>query len=106
MCVQELDLNRVTITSTDDSDKTSNETKTFDLQSNDRLVYNHISSPVHPLLFTHFRFWYTHRGSPFPSVADSVQNEVSEYKTKEEEITRLRTAMVYNECVVEYILNY
>ena len=74
------------------------------LTCNQMIGYYIITSHLLFIFFSHFRFWYTHRGSPFPSVADSVQNEVSEYKSKEEEITRLRTAMVYNECVVEYIL--
>ena len=40
------------------------------------------------------KFWNSHRGSPFPTVADAVQTEVNEYRTREEEVTRLRSAMV------------
>ena len=32
--------------------------------------------------------------SPFPTVADSVQGELEEYKQSEGEVTRLKTAMV------------
>ena len=40
------------------------------------------------------KFWASHRGSPFPTVADAVQTEVNDYRAREEEVTRLRSAMV------------
>ena len=40
------------------------------------------------------RFWQSFRGKPFPEVADAVQREVGEYKAKEEELSRLKVAMV------------
>ena len=55
-----------------------------------------------PLLFppplaavsSFIRFWHSHRGSPFPSVAEAVQTEVAEYRAKEEELTKLKSVMV------------
>ena len=32
--------------------------------------------------------------SPFPTVADAIQSELEEYKQSEEEVKRLKTAMV------------
>lgn len=39
------------------------------------------------------RFWCSHRGSPFPEVADAVQSELAEYKTMEEEMMKLKNVM-------------
>lgn len=39
----------------------------------------------------------THRGSPFPTVAEAIQEDLDEYRTKEGEVSKLKNAMVcYN----------
>lgn len=40
------------------------------------------------------KFWQKHKGYPFPEVAEAVQSEIEEYKGHEEEVQRLKTAMV------------
>ena len=37
--------------------------------------------------------------SPFPAVADAVQSELEQYKQSEEEVKRLKDAMVSVQCV-------
>ena len=39
------------------------------------------------------KFWGSHRGSPFPTVADAVQQELSEYRASEEEVMKLKQVM-------------
>ncbi|CAH2328273.1 sec1 family domain-containing 1 isoform X1 [Pelobates cultripes] len=39
------------------------------------------------------RFWQKHKGSPFPEVAESVQQELESYRTQEDEVKRLKTIM-------------
>ncbi|XP_032592155.1 protein sly1 homolog [Drosophila grimshawi] len=39
------------------------------------------------------RFWVTHKGSPFPTVAEAIQEELESYRSSEEEIKRLKTTM-------------
>ena len=39
-------------------------------------------------------FWQSHKGSPFPNVAEAVQEELEGYRAKEDEVTRLKHAMV------------
>ncbi|KAH8409347.1 hypothetical protein KR222_001177, partial [Zaprionus bogoriensis] len=39
------------------------------------------------------RFWVTHKGSPFPTVAEAIQEELESYRSSEEEIKRLKTSM-------------
>ncbi|KAH8377973.1 hypothetical protein KR093_008220, partial [Drosophila rubida] len=39
------------------------------------------------------RFWVTHKGSPFPTVAEAIQEELESYRNSEEEIKRLKTSM-------------
>lgn len=43
------------------------------------------------------KFWGTHRGSPFPTVADAVQAELNEYKASEEEVMKLKKVMDVSE---------
>ncbi|KAI6657600.1 hypothetical protein LOD99_343 [Oopsacas minuta] len=50
------------------------EAKTYDLQSTDT-------------------FWNTFKGSPFPTVAESIQAELDAYKAQEGEVKRLKDAM-------------
>ncbi|XP_064624116.1 sec1 family domain-containing protein 1-like [Lineus longissimus] len=44
-------------------------------------------------LSTSDRFWMTQKGNPFPQVAESVQEELESYRTQEDEVKRLKTAM-------------
>jgi len=39
------------------------------------------------------KFWQTHKGSPFPTVAEAVQEELDGYRSQEEEVKRLKSAM-------------
>ncbi|MEE6514854.1 hypothetical protein FKM82_023247 [Ascaphus truei] len=39
------------------------------------------------------KFWQKHKGSPFPEVAESVQEELESYRTQEDEVKRLKTIM-------------
>ncbi|XP_022214901.2 protein sly1 homolog [Drosophila obscura] len=39
------------------------------------------------------RFWMTHKGSPFPTVAEAIQEELESYRNSEDEIKRLKTSM-------------
>uniref|UniRef100_A0A8C5CYW3 Sec1 family domain-containing protein 1 n=1 Tax=Gadus morhua TaxID=8049 RepID=A0A8C5CYW3_GADMO len=38
-------------------------------------------------------FWQKHKGSPFPEVAESVQEELDRYRAQEDEVKRLKTIM-------------
>ncbi len=40
------------------------------------------------------RFWYSQKGSPFPTVAEAVQEELDQYRSQEDEVKRLKSAMV------------
>ncbi|KAG8449605.1 hypothetical protein GDO86_016302 [Hymenochirus boettgeri] len=39
------------------------------------------------------KFWQKHKGSPFPEVAESVQQELESYRAQEDEVKRLKTIM-------------
>uniref|UniRef100_A0A3Q2DUM2 Sec1 family domain containing 1 n=1 Tax=Cyprinodon variegatus TaxID=28743 RepID=A0A3Q2DUM2_CYPVA len=39
------------------------------------------------------KFWQKHKGSPFPEVAESVQEELDAYRTQEDEVKRLKSIM-------------
>lgn len=39
------------------------------------------------------RFWTSHKGSPFPTVAEAIQEQLEQYRSSEDEIKRLRTSM-------------
>uniref|UniRef100_A0A3B1JBJ3 Sec1 family domain containing 1 n=1 Tax=Astyanax mexicanus TaxID=7994 RepID=A0A3B1JBJ3_ASTMX len=39
------------------------------------------------------KFWQKHKGSPFPEVAESVQEELDKYRAQEEEVKRLKSIM-------------
>ena len=54
--------------------KRPTKTKTYDLNVNDK-------------------FWQQHKGSPFPMVAEAVQEELEKYKSSEEEIKRMKAQM-------------
>lgn len=77
--VLDLQLNRVTMEEI--TEKTSHlgakprkRSKTFDLSSSDK-------------------FWMQYKGSPFPIVAEAVQEELDSYRSSEEEVKRLKAAM-------------
>uniref|UniRef100_A0A671VA15 Sec1 family domain-containing protein 1 n=1 Tax=Sparus aurata TaxID=8175 RepID=A0A671VA15_SPAAU len=40
------------------------------------------------------KFWQKHKGSPFPEVAESVQEELDTYRAQEDEVKRLKSIMV------------
>ncbi len=42
------------------------------------------------------KFWLAQKGSPFPAVAEAVQVELEAYRNSEDEIKRLKHAMVSN----------
>lgn len=44
------------------------------------------------------KFWVSYRGSPFPTVAESIQEELEDYKASEGEVKRLKESMVYFRC--------
>lgn len=44
-------------------------------------------------LDTKDKFWVTHKGSPFPMVAEAIQEELEQYRSSEEEVKKLKTSM-------------
>lgn len=54
--------------------KPRKKTKTFDLTQADK-------------------FWQQHKGSPFPTVAEAVQEELEAYRAQEDEVKKLKAAM-------------
>lgn len=72
----DLKLNRVLVPPDSETRLRSPDTeaKTYDLQSTDS-------------------FWSSFRGSPFPTVAESIQAELDDYKASEGEVKRLKEAM-------------
>lgn len=39
------------------------------------------------------KFWSSHKGSPFPTVAEAIQEELEQYKSSEEEVKKLKSSM-------------
>lgn len=39
------------------------------------------------------KFWMSHKGSPFPTVAEAIQEELEIYRSSEDEIKKLKTSM-------------
>lgn len=39
------------------------------------------------------KFWMAHKGSPFPTVAEAIQEELEQYRSSEEEVKRLKKSM-------------
>lgn len=76
--VLDLSLNRVVVAASDDDHGDSGgakaKNKACDLDDRDR-------------------FWTSHKGSPFPQVAEAIQEELEQYRNSEDEIKRLRTSM-------------
>ncbi|XP_065323975.1 protein sly1 homolog [Gordionus sp. m RMFG-2023] len=48
------------------------------------------TAKVYDLYFGKDKFWREHKGSPFPAVAEAIQTELENYKSKEGEIRRLK----------------
>lgn len=44
-------------------------------------------------LDTRDKFWATYKGSPFPTVAEAIQEELEQYRSSEEEVKRLKSSM-------------
>lgn len=75
--VLELSLNRVIVE--DDNEKSTStgaksKMKACDLDSRDK-------------------FWSSHKGSPFPTVAEAIQEELEQYRSSEDEIKKLKSTM-------------
>lgn len=75
--VLELSLNRVIVE--DDNEKAAStgaksKMKACDLDSRDK-------------------FWSSHKGSPFPTVAEAIQEELEQYRSSEDEIKKLKSTM-------------
>lgn len=76
--VLDFSLNRVAV---DDDEENkghggarSKHKKSYDLDANDK-------------------FWKTHKGSPFPTVAEAIQEELEQYRNSEDEIKKLKSTM-------------
>ncbi|KAL0267545.1 UNVERIFIED_CONTAM: hypothetical protein PYX00_009791 [Menopon gallinae] len=39
------------------------------------------------------KFWLSHKGSPFPTVVEAIQEELEQYRSSEEEVKRLKKSM-------------
>ncbi len=39
------------------------------------------------------QFWYNHKGLPFPSVAENIQEELEDYRSREDDIKRMKHEM-------------
>lgn len=75
--VLDFSLNRVAIDDEDDKGHggaKSKHKKSYDLDANDK-------------------FWKTHKGSPFPTVAEAIQEELEQYRNSEDEIKKLKATM-------------
>lgn len=69
-----LALNRVVIDEGSSTGGARAKTKTCELDSKDK-------------------FWNSHKGSPFPMVAEAIQEELEQYKSSEEEVKKLKSSM-------------
>ncbi|CAD7080183.1 unnamed protein product [Hermetia illucens] len=74
--VLDLNLNRVFVDDDSMTERTGakKKLKACDLDNNDR-------------------FWSSHKGSPFPTVAEAIQEELEQYRSSEDEIKKLKTNM-------------
>jgi sec1 family domain-containing protein 1 len=74
--VMDLSLNRIVVE--EDPDKSTGgvkkKTKACDLDNRDK-------------------FWTSHKGSPFPTVAEAIQEELESYRSSEDEIKKLKSTM-------------
>lgn len=72
--VLDLSLNRIILEDDEISGGTRRKSKPCDLDKNDK-------------------FWSSHKGSPFPIVAEAIQDELESYRSSEEEIKKLKSSM-------------
>lgn len=72
--VLDLTLNRVTIEDSETVGGTRPKTKTCELDYKDK-------------------FWVSHKGSPFPTVAEAIQEELEDYRNCEGEVKKLKSSM-------------
>ncbi|GJQ86624.1 Slh [Trypoxylus dichotomus] len=72
--VLDLTLNRVVVEEQTIVGGTKSKTKPYELDSKDK-------------------FWVTHKGSPFPTVAEAIQEELEQYRSSEEEVKKLKSSM-------------
>lgn len=76
--VLNLKLNQIKLTDTESQPsagaKAKSTNKSYDLNSSDK-------------------FWQLHKGSPFPQVAEAVQEELESYRAQEDEVKRLKSVM-------------
>lgn len=91
--VLELSLNRVVVAAGDGDDasdaggaKAKAGSKSCDLDDRDR-------------------FWASHKGSPFPTVAEAIQEQLEQYRSSEDEIKRLKTSMGMDDMENEVAMN-
>lgn len=50
------------------------------------------------------RFWSQHKGSPFPRVAEAIQEELEQYRICEEEVKKLKSSMVRIIIIIDHQL--
>ena len=86
--VLDLNLNRVVVQESSDGDHPSS-----DASGQHRSPVRKPKSKTCDLNPTD-KFWSSHRGSPFPTVAESIQEELEDYKASEGEVKRLKETMV------------
>lgn len=72
--VLDLTLNRVVIEETESTGGARPKTRACELDVKDK-------------------FWMAHKGSPFPNVAEAIQEELEEYRSSEEEVKKLKSSM-------------
>ena len=72
--VLQYSLNRVSINESDQGTGARRKTRVCDLDSKDQ-------------------FWMNHKGSPFPLVAEKIEEELEDYRSKEEDIKRMKSDM-------------
>lgn len=41
------------------------------------------------------KFWFNHKGSPFPRVAEAIQEELEQFRSFDQELKKLKTSMVF-----------
>jgi hypothetical protein len=82
--VLDLSLNRVVIDDDNEKGGAKRKSKSCDLDNRDK-------------------FWSSHKGSPFPAVAESIQEELESYRSSEDEIKKLKSSMgIDNETEIAY----
>ncbi|XP_018326803.1 protein sly1 homolog [Agrilus planipennis] len=72
--VLDLTLNRVVIEEKTSAGGTRAKTRPYELDGKDK-------------------FWMNYKGSPFPMVAEAIQEELEQYKSSEDEVKKLKTSM-------------